>query len=81
MVFGKRNQHMKRTTTRIQLELPTASMERLTLLKKKTEATSYAEVTKNAFKLYERLMQLADDGQTLCVRDKDGSTRDLEIFV
>ena len=72
---------MKRTTTRIQLELPSASMERLTQLKKKTEATSYAEVTKNAYRLYERLIELAEAGQTLCVRDKDGSTRELEIFV
>ena len=72
---------MKRTTTRIQLELPPASMERLTLLKEKTEATSYAEVTKNAFKLYERLIQLAESGEVLCVRAKDGTTRELELFV
>ncbi len=72
---------MKRTTTRIQMELPAASMERLTLLKEKTEATSYAEVTKNAYKLYERLIQLTESGEVLCVRDKDGKTREIQIFV
>lgn len=72
---------MKRSTTRIQLELPPASMERLTQLKQKTEATSYAEVTKNAYKLYERLIEITESGQRLCVRNKDGTTRDLEIFV
>lgn len=72
---------MKRPTTRIQLELPPASMDRLTLLKEKTEATSYAEVTKNAYKLYERIIELTESGQRLCVRGKDGVTRDFEIFV
>lgn len=72
---------MKRPTTRIQLELPEASMERLTLLKKKTEATSYAEVTKNAYKLYERFIELVDGGQKLCIRGKDGTIRDVELFV
>jgi hypothetical protein len=72
---------MKRSTTRIQLELPPASMQRLSLLKEKTEATSYAEVTKNAYKLYERVIQLAESGGVLCVRGKDGTTREFEIFV
>jgi hypothetical protein len=72
---------MKRLTTRIQLELPSASMQRLSKLKEKTEATSYAEVTKNAFKLYERIIQMTENGQVLCVRDKDGTTRELELFV
>jgi hypothetical protein len=56
-------------------------MDRLTLLKEKTEATSYAEVTKNAYKLYERIIELTESGQRLCVRGKDGVTRDFEIFV
>jgi hypothetical protein len=72
---------MKRSTTRIQLELPSASMLRLSKLKEKTEATSYAEVTKNAFKLYERIIQMTENGQVLCVRDKDGTMRELELLV
>ena len=50
-------------------------------LKQKTEASSYAEVTKNAYKLYERLIELVESGQKLCVRDDSGVARDLEIFL
>jgi hypothetical protein len=69
-----------RDTTRVQIELPQASMERLKTLKEKTEASSYAEVTKNAFKLYERMIELTESGGVLLVRDKGGNTKELEIF-
>jgi hypothetical protein len=72
---------MTRATTRIQLELPPASMERLSMLKEKTEASSYAEVTKNAYKLYERMIELAEKGQVLCIKGADGTVRELELFV
>jgi hypothetical protein len=67
-------------TTRVQIELPPASMERLRVLKEKTEATSYAEVTKNAFKLYERMIELFESGNTLLVRDPHGNVKELELF-
>jgi dihydroxyacid dehydratase/phosphogluconate dehydratase len=70
----------EKETTRVQIELPEASMERLKALKEKTEATSYAEVTKNAFKLYERMIELAESGSVLLVRDKKGNTKELELF-
>jgi hypothetical protein len=70
-----------RETTRVQFELPPASMERLKVLKDKTEANSYAEVTKNAFKLYERMIELAESGHTFLLRDKKGQTRELELFI
>jgi hypothetical protein len=72
---------MKRETTRVQIELPPASMERLKELKEKTEASSYAEVTKNAFKLYERIIELTESGHTFFVRDQAGRTRELELFI
>ena len=68
-------------TTRVQLELPVAALERLKVLKDKTEASSYAEVTKNAFKLYERIVELQESGHTFVVRDRKGGTRDLEFFL
>ena len=67
-------------TTRLQIELPAASMERLKTLKEKTEASSYAEVTKNAFKLYELIIELAEGENTFLIRDKKGNTRELEVF-
>jgi hypothetical protein len=38
-------------------------MERLTSLKQKTEAASYAEVTKRVVEAYERLVRLAESGE------------------
>jgi hypothetical protein len=69
-----------RETTRVQIELPPTSMDRLKALKDKTEASSYAEVTKNAFKLYERMIELAETGHVFLIRDRDGNTKELEIF-
>ncbi len=40
-------------TTRVQLELPEPSMQRLRDLKRRTEASSYAEVVRNSLKVYE----------------------------
>jgi hypothetical protein len=68
-------------TTRVQFELPSSSVERLKALKDKTEAASYAEVAKNALKLYERMIDLADSGQKLLIRDKKGETKELELFL
>ena len=42
---------------RVQFDLPPRSMERLNALKLKTEASSYAEVVKNALRLYEALIE------------------------
>jgi hypothetical protein len=72
---------MNRSATRVQMELPATAMERLVRLKERTEAMSYGEVTKNVFKLYERLMGLTEAGNGLCIRDPDGSIRDLELFI
>jgi len=47
----------ERTTTRVQLEMPPQAMERLTKLKEKTEAASYAEVIRNALRLFEALVE------------------------
>lgn len=63
------------------MELPKASMERLKLLKDKTEATSYAEVTKNAYRLYERLIDLTESGHTFIVQDDKGNQREIEFFM
>jgi hypothetical protein len=67
-------------TTRVQFELPSSSIERLKTLKDRTEAASYAEVTKNAFKLYERMIDLTESGHTLLIQNKKGETKVLELF-
>ena len=49
----------ERTTTRVQLEMPPQAMERLQNLKDRTEAASYAEVIRNALRLFEALVDMA----------------------
>ena len=49
--------------TRVQLQLPKEAFNRLTKLKKLTEAVSYAEVIKNALKQYEKHITLDTDSQ------------------
>lgn len=71
----------KKKTTRVQLELPGKSMARLNELKEKTEAVSYAEVLKNALRLYESVISQYEDGKRLCLKDKDGNLTEYEIFV
>lgn len=68
--------------TRVQLELPEKSMERLKRLKDRTEAASYADVVKNAFLLMEHLVSLKDEGKTLTAVDKKtGVSEELLLLV
>jgi len=59
-------------TTRVQLELPEPSMERLKVLKEKTEAASYAEVIKNSLRLYEALIGEAESGNEVLIKTSKG---------
>lgn len=70
-----------KTTTRVQMELPNKSIERLKLLKDKTEASSYAEVTKNAYRLYEKMILLAEEDNTLLIRDANGKIKEISFFI
>jgi Arc/MetJ-type ribon-helix-helix transcriptional regulator len=62
------------------MELPPHSMERLKALREKTEATSYAEVVKNALRLYEAMIEKAEAGNEFLIKDKDGREHQYEIF-
>lgn len=62
------------------MELSEKSINRLKSLKEKTEAVSYAEVTKNAYRLYERMIDIKENGNTILIKDKDGNIVELEIF-
>lgn len=69
-----------KNTTRVQMELPEKSMQRLSILKDKTEASSYTEVLKNALRLYESLIDEVEAGKTLFVKDKEGNVSEYKIF-
>jgi hypothetical protein len=66
---------------RVQFDLPPRSMERLNALKVKTEASSYAEVVKNALRLYEALIEEAESGKQFLVRDENGTVSPYRLFL
>lgn len=66
---------------RVQLDFAPRSMERLNALKLKTEAASYAEVVKNALRLYEALIEETESGKQFLVRDKDGVVAPFRLFL
>jgi hypothetical protein len=72
---------VSKQTKRVQMEMPEAAYERLAWLKEKTEAASYAEVTKNAYRLYARLIEMAESGDELYRKDAGGNMTRLEVFL
>jgi hypothetical protein len=66
---------------RVQLDFPPRAMERLNTLKAKTEASSYAEVVKNALRLYEALIEEEESGRQFLTRDKNGVVAPLRLFL
>ena len=70
-----------KATVRIQMDFSVDAARRLKDLKAKTDASSYAEVAKNAFRLYERMIELAEEGNDFLARDKSGNVRQLELFL
>jgi Arc/MetJ-type ribon-helix-helix transcriptional regulator len=71
----------ERATTRVQLELPPQAMERLQRLKDRTEAASYAEVIRNALRVFEALASEHEQGSEFLVKRKDGSVVGYQVFV
>ena len=71
----------KLAKNRVQFDLPPRSMERLNALKLKTEASSYAEVVKNALRLYEALIEETEGGKQFLVRDAAGVVSPFRLFL
>ncbi len=61
------------------MDMPPRSVERLKTLQLKTEASSYAEVVRNALRLYEALIQEVEDGNKILI-ERDGAMSPLIIF-
>lgn len=66
---------------RVQLDFAPRARERLNALKAKTEASSYAEVVKNALRIYEALIEETESGKQFLVRDKDGVVSSFRMFL
>lgn len=71
----------ERTTTRVQLEMPPQAMDRLQRLKDKTEAASYAEVIRNALRVFEALVQEHEQGAEFQLKRPNGETVAYKIFI
>ena len=71
----------KKETVRVQMDLNPPAIERLKVLKEKTEASSYAEVTKNAYRLYDMLIEMQESGRSLLMREPSGEIKELQIFL
>ena len=71
----------ERATTRVQLEMPPQAMERLQKLKDRIEAASYAEVIRNALRLFEALVDEHEKGAEFFLKRADGENVQYKIFV
>ena len=71
---------MNTSNKRLNLELSEKTQTRLQDLKSKTEATSYAEVIKNALRLYEAVISEAEAGNAFMVREPSGQMKEYVIF-
>jgi len=71
----------ERSTTRVQLEMPPQAMERLQRLKEKSEAASYAEVIRNALRVFEALVDEHEKGAEFSLKRANGETVAYKIFV
>jgi hypothetical protein len=71
----------ERATTRVQLEMPPQAMERLQKLKDRIEAASYAEVIRNALRLFEALVDEHENGSEFTLKRADGEIVQYKIFV
>jgi hypothetical protein len=67
--------------TRVQFDLPPRSMKILIELKDKTDAASYAEVFKNALKLYDGIISEVEKGKQFLVRDASGNMTEFKMFL
>jgi Arc/MetJ-type ribon-helix-helix transcriptional regulator len=68
-------------TKRIQLDLSDSSVARLDALKEQTEATSYAEVVRNALRLYEWAIEAGGERARMVVQRDDGTTEIVRLFL
>ena len=66
---------------RVQLDLTQRAMGLLNELRRKTDATSNAEVIRDALKLYDGLITEAERGAEFLIRDKDGKLSAFRIFL
>ncbi len=69
----------KKDLKRIQMDMPPKSVERLKRLQETTEAASYAEVVRNALRLYEAVIEEVEAGNEILIK-RNGHTLPYRVF-
>lgn len=67
-------------TTRVQMEVPQATMDTLRALKDKTEAASHAEVIRKALWLHETLLKEIESGGEFFLKSSDGRSGPFVVY-
>ncbi|EKS6306115.1 hypothetical protein [Enterobacter cloacae] len=68
------------TMKRLQIDISEQSFERLKRLKENSEASSYAEVTNKAYRVYEFFIDALQQGNEIKLVDKDGNEKIVEFL-
>jgi len=71
----------RREKERFHIAMSPRLMERMESLRDRTDAASLTEVVKNAMKLYDALVQEAEAGSELFVRDRAGNERSYRALI
>ncbi len=75
------NNKTKNGKERLNLVVSRRTQNRLNELKDKTDSATYAEVFKNALRLYDALIEEAEKGNEFLVRDDEGHITSYKIFL
>lgn len=65
---------------RLQIDISQDSFERLKELKEKTEASSYADVTSKAYKLYEFFLKAEQENKKITMTDAEGNLVEIKLL-
>jgi len=68
------------TVKRLQIDISEQSFERLKRLKENSEASSYAEVTNKAYRVYEFFIDALQQGNEIKLVDKEGNEKIVEFL-
>jgi len=67
-------------TKRLQIDISAEGFERLKSLKEKTEASSYADVTCKAYRLYEYILKAIEEGNQVVTMDVNGVQTEIKLL-
>ncbi|HHF8267393.1 TPA: hypothetical protein ACPT6S_005801 [Klebsiella pneumoniae] len=68
------------TVKRLQIDISEQSFERLKRIKESSDASSYAEVTNKAYRVYEFFVDAINEGKEIKLIDKDGNETTVEFL-